>query len=239
MKKIAIILILILFMTNHVSAHNKPLSQGEMIQLANLTASSKLTIDHWQVTLKENIPKARLQDYINEWKNSYLDTYSEDENVIKYTFRNVHKNENLVESYIVIIPKNSSYQSELIAVVSGQDWNTTTKHKYQELQKSIIRHYFSENATKFACLTTASDDTIKGVYLINSVKEKLQLQQITTQTDNVEKSMHKKIIYGYTPLWTQNFNILDKPVNVNIAITNTTNGETKLTIGTPILITEY
>lgn len=239
MKKIGLIVILILLVTNHVAAQNKTVSQDEMTQLADLTTEANVKVDKWQVTFKENMTKESLLSLIDEWKNSYLDSYSEDENVIKYTFRNVHKNADIVEYYTVIMPKNSNYQSELIAVLSGENWNEKVEDRYLDLQDAIYEQYFTENVTKFACLTTESNDTMKGVYLVDLLKKELQLSHITTQIDNVERSMNKKNIYGYTPLWKKNFKILGNPVNVNIAITNTTNGETKLTIGTPILITEY
>ncbi|WP_161493813.1 YwmB family TATA-box binding protein [Virgibacillus necropolis] len=239
MKKIALIFILILCIANQVSAHDKTLAQDEMTQLADLTGKADLKVDQWQVTFKENMSKDRLLDLINKWENSYLDSYSEDENVIKYLFRNVQKNAGIVEIYTIIIPKNTEYKPELISVISGSEWNETIKARYLELQGSIVRKYFSENVTKFSCLTTKSNDTIKGSSFVNLLKDKLQLRHLTTQVDNVEKSMNKKIVYGYTPLWSQTLKILDKPVNVNIVITDTTNGETKLTVGTPILINEY
>ncbi|WP_404455830.1 YwmB family TATA-box binding protein [Virgibacillus necropolis] len=239
MRKIAFIFILILCMTNQVSAHNKLITQDEMTNLADLTIESNLEIDKWQVTFKENMPKDRLLGFIKQFKDSYIDSYSEDENIIKYTFRNVQKNAGIVENYSIVIPKNSNYKPELISVISGDNWSEAVKSRYLELQESILQQYFTNRSTKFACLTTVSDGIIKGVYLVDLLKEKLQIQHISTQTDNVEESMNKKVIYGYTPSWQQKFTILGNPVNVNIAITNTTNGETKVTVGTPILITEY
>lgn len=239
MKKIAIILILILIVANHVSAHNKTPLKDEMTQLADLTIESNLEIDNWQVTIKENMSKDELLSLKKKWKDSYLESHTENKNVIEYTFRNVQKDAGIVEYYTMLIPKNSNYQPELISVLSGETWNDTVKSRYLELHESIFRQYFTESAINFACLTTVSNDIMNGVYLVDLLKERLQLQHITTQIDNVEKSKNKRNIYGYTPLWQQNFNILDKPVNVNIAVTNTTNDESKLTIGTPILITEY
>lgn len=239
MKKTAIILLVCLGMSSQVSADNIQNDHDEMTQLADIAMESDLEVDHWQVTIKENMDKDSVLKYIKDLKNSYLDSYSEDENTIEYSFRDVQKNSGIVESYNIIIPKNSNYQPELVAVITGQNWNENIENTYLDLQKRIFRHYFTENALKFTCLTTVSSGTISNVYLVDLLKEQLNLQFITTQTDNIEKSMHKKMIYGYTDLWSQKFNILGNPVNVNIVITNTTNKETKVTIGTPILITEY
>lgn len=226
-------------MTNQVSASNMISSQDEMTELADLTLTAGLTIDQWKVTYKENMEVDKLKYFIKQWKNSYLDSYSEDESVIKYSFRDVQKKSGIVESYIVIIPKNSNYKPELIVVISGQKWNKNIEIEYKQLQKTIFQQYFTKDAVKFTCLSTASSDTMNSVYLVELFKEKLELQYMTTQIDNVEESMNKKMIYGYTHLWKQKLNILGKPVNVNIAITNTENKETKVTVGTPILITEY
>ncbi|MFZ3578576.1 YwmB family TATA-box binding protein [Virgibacillus sp. DJP39] len=239
MKKIALIFIFFLLITTHVSAYNTNLTNDEMIQLAGLTKKTGLEIDEWRVTIKENIPKEKLMEHVNTLKNSYLASYSEDKNVIKYSFGSVQKSDAVYVRYTVIIPKNEDFKAELVSVISGKNWNEEVKNEYIKLHKSIVLQYFTENSIKFSCMSTKSSDTMKSDYLVEFLKKKLKLQHITTQQDNVDRAMNKKVITGYTQLWNQKLNIMDKPMNVNIAITDTKNGKTKVTVGTPILIIEY
>ncbi|WP_099159408.1 YwmB family TATA-box binding protein [Virgibacillus ndiopensis] len=236
MKKTGLIFILLLLFTTRALAHT---NHDEMIDLATLVEESNLTIDEWQVTIKEQIDRNGIQYKIKQLRNSYLVSTSEDENVIKYSFSDVHKTSEVNETYKVIIPKNKSYKAEIIGVLSGEVWSNSIKKNYQKKLSLMLEQFFTQSAKKFACLTTISNDTISSDYFLNELKQKLNLQHISTQYDSIQNSMHEKIIYGYTPLWKQQITVMDKPMNVQLAVRAGKNESTKFTIGTPILITEY
>ncbi|WP_188456662.1 YwmB family TATA-box binding protein [Virgibacillus oceani] len=239
MKKAGIIFILILCCTTKALAYNAAPENDEMVDLAALALESALTVDKWQVTIKEQIDHNGIQYKIKQLKNSYLVTTSEDENVIKYSFSDAHNSGEVNESYKVIIPKNKAYQAEIVGILSGKVWNNSISKIYQQKVNSMTEQFFTQSAKKFACLTTESNDTISSDYFFNKVKQKLNLQHISTQYDSIQNSMHEKIIYGYTSLWNQQITIMDKPMNVQLAVRADKNESTKFTIGTPILITEY
>ncbi len=239
MRNIVLMSIILLMMTTAAAA--SPRQQEEMTALAAMVSDSELKVENWEVTMKEQMSKDKIKMLLGklEAKNSQIDTGDESENSIKYSFGHIHKNTNITETYNVVIPKDDKYQAQFIVVIKGKYWNESIKRDYLKRVEMIQNDFFSEDSTKFACLTTTLSGKIDSVYFIKQMKEKLHLQSMTEQNDTVENSMLKKIVYGYTPLWNQKITIMDKPMNLQLAFTENENGKTKLTIGTPILITEY
>lgn len=239
MKKIVLMSIILLVITTGAAA--SPKQQEEMTALAAMLTDSNMEVGNWEVTMKEQMSKDKIKMLLGklEAKNSQIDTGEEDENSIKYSFGYIHKNTNITETYNVVIPKDDKYQAQFNVVIEGKSWNKSIKKDYLNRVESIQDDFFSQDSTKFACLTTTLSGKIGSVYFIKRMKEKLHLQSITEQTDTVENSTLKKVVYGYTPLWDQQITIMDKPMNLQFAFKEKENGKTKLTIGTPILITEY
>ncbi|MGP4106149.1 YwmB family TATA-box binding protein [Virgibacillus sp. L01] len=239
MRNIVLMSIILLLITTGAAA--SPKQQEEMTALAAMLADSKMEVGDWEVTIKEQMSKDKVKMILEklEEKNSHKDTGEEDENSIKYSFGYIHKNAKITETYNIVIPKDDMYQAQFIVVIEGKAWNESIKRDYLNIVETIQNDFFSEDSTKFACLTTTFSGKLGSVYFIKQMKEKLHLQSITEQTDSVEDSMLKKVVYGYTPLWDQKITIMDKPMNLQFAFKENENGKTKLTIGTPILITEY
>ncbi|WP_164667589.1 YwmB family TATA-box binding protein [Virgibacillus doumboii] len=239
MRRIVLILIIIILTATSTAAGIT--KNEEMTDLAAMVTEHNLAIDGWQVTIKEQMTAEKvkqLMDILRE-KNSHLVSSTEDENTIKYSFSYAHKTNDMSENYNVVIPKNKAYDAQFIAVMKGNSWNDSIEKTYFTRLNSIKSAFFGENSTKFACLTTTLSDKIKSVYFFNRVKELLNLKNIRSQNDTLKQSMIKEIKYGYTPMWNQKLKIGDKPMNFQMAIKKSQSGNTKLTIGTPILITEY
>lgn len=237
MKKIAFILILLLLIPTVVIA--KDVETDEMDTLTSLVMANDLAIEQWKVTLKEKITKSKLEGIIDNMRKNYLVTTTEDEDAVKYLIRDPHKTGGIDVVYSAIIPKDAKFETEFTAVIKGNEWNESTLHTYKQKINFIMKHHFTNSAKRFACLTTEDDGIIKGEHFLYETMQHLDLKYVSTQTDNVKKSTNKKIIYGYTSLWQQKITVMEKPVNIQIAIKNTENGNSKITVGTPILINEY
>ncbi|MFD2044434.1 YwmB family TATA-box binding protein [Ornithinibacillus salinisoli] len=235
MKKTVLISIFILLISNNVMAQET--YTDELIDMATIVQKSDLDIDSWQVILKEKMDKPSVEKVIQELKNSYLFTRTEDENSIKYSFRDAHNSGEVIERYSAVIPKNPLYQAEIIAVLEGDSWNNTSEADYKEKVNALQRQYFTKYVQIFACLTTSDDAIIKSDYFLSKFDEELDLQHIRKQDDTVLKD--RKIIYGYTSQWKNKMTIVDKPVNIQIVVEKTDEDNEKYTIGTPILINEY
>ncbi|MBP1948848.1 YwmB family TATA-box binding protein [Virgibacillus litoralis] len=238
MKKI-VLMVIILLLTTGAAVSKK--QQDEMTALASTLVGSDMEVEDWEVIIKEQVSKDKVKLLIEKLKtkNSQLVTSEDDENSIKYSFGNIYKNNQFSETYNVVIPKNTKHQAQFTVVIKGSSWNKSIEKEYLKQVKSIKNDFFTDNSTKFACLTTTLSGKLGSVYFIKRMKKSLNLQNIDEQSDTVENSMLNKVVYGYTPLWDQKITIMDKPMNLQLAFKDIENGKTKLTIGTPILITEY
>ncbi|SDQ13359.1 YwmB family TATA-box binding protein [Virgibacillus salinus] len=238
MKKIVLMSIILLLTTGDAVSQKQ---QEEMSALASTLTGSDMEVENWEVTIKEQMSKDRVKQLIKKLKtkNSQMVTSKEAENSIKYSFGYINKKTNINETYNIVIPKDDKYQAQFTVVLEGNSWNKSIKKDYLNRLESVQYDFFSDNSTKFACITTTLSGKLGSVYFLNRIKESLNLQNIDEQSDTVENSMLTKVVYGYTPLWDQKITIMDKPMNLQLAFKDIENGKTKLTIGTPILITEY
>lgn len=237
MRKFAFISLLFLCITSEAAADH--MQSDEMMELASVVTDGDVSIDNWQVTLKENMDKTEIHDILIELKNRYLATVNEDENSIKYSFENVHHSSGISVIYNVIIPKDRMHDAELIAVMEGTHWNTSIEEDYQSILDTNVKQYFTKSAEVYACLTTDNGGIMNDEVYLNELMDRLSLQHMETQFDTVENSTHEKIIYGYTPLWDQKITIGETPMNLQIAVSESGDGDSTYTIGTPILINEY
>ncbi|WP_175631959.1 YwmB family TATA-box binding protein [Virgibacillus siamensis] len=239
MRKFVLIAFIIFITGNSASAVS--MEPDAMTDLAALVTENELEVDHWEVTIREEMTYNKVQEILGQFrhKNSYLVSGEADANTIKYSVRHVQKTEGISESYSVIIPKDREYQAQFIAVVQGKFWTDDLVKQYRRLVQTIQNNFFTEDSTKFACIKTTVDDIMSSVYFFDKLKSELDLKHIKRQKDSVKNSMVKKIIYGYTPLWNQKIDLKDRPLNFQMAVNKGQNGSRELTIGTPILINEY
>lgn len=239
MKKVVLIT-LILFMTANSVAAGAGQSDP-MTNLADFIVENGLEVDQWQVTLREEMSHSHAKKILAQFrnKNSYLVSGEADANTIKYSIRHVQKTEDISEQYNVIIPKDGKYKAQFIAVFHSKVWSKSIGKAYMNRVKTVQNDFFSNESTKFTCVQTSFSDKMKGVYVLNDLKRTLNLQHLKRQKDSVKNSTVEKIIYGYTPLWSQKIDLGDRLMNFQMAVKKGVNGDTELTIGTPILINEY
>lgn len=215
------------------------MERDEMIDLAAFTLENKIAIENWQVTFKENIGKQKAERIVKEFKDSRLVSITEDDNVIKYLLRDVHKDVRLDVSYSVVIPKNQAYKAEIVVVVEGIQWNEQIQEDYLLTKRLIKDNFFTNSLKTFAWLTTKNSGIIEIDIFVEEITNYFNIQHIVTQFDTIESSMHEKIIYGYTDLWKQSYFIEGAPMNLQIAVVMDDEMNLEYTIGTPILIHEY
>src|SRR5699024_13650 len=104
MKKIGFILMLFLIIP--IAAIAKDEDANELEAMAAFVADNDLTIESWEVTIKEKVKQDQLQDIIENMKDSHLVSTTEDENAIKYKLRSTHKNADVSVIYSAVIPKD-------------------------------------------------------------------------------------------------------------------------------------
>jgi hypothetical protein len=216
------------------------MNADELHDMAGFVTDAGMQVEDWEVTFKESIDMADMDDIIATISENSDITVTEDKNVKKYLAVDMHKSSGITVSYEVILPRNGAYSPELIAVVKGKAWNKVMEANYQS-EKETFRHQLFTDAVKvYTCLTTHSDGIMSSDDFLEQFVNYFNIQQQHTQLDTVENSSHKKIFYGYNPIWVHSISINGTQTNVQVAVTQDNEEEhPKYTIGTPILINEY
>ena len=238
MKKTVLISLLLLFLTTNTMAQE--MKKDELVDIASFVTQEHLKVEKWEVTWKDKMNKDQIQKLVVRLNKDNKMTRTEDDLAVKYFAKDTHKQSGIAVFYKVVIPRDDKYDAELIAVMEGTSWNENIKEHYQSKKALIVHQLFTKNAKTYTCLVTQNDGIMSSDYFFEAFTKYFKLQQKNTQFDTVVNSSHKKIIYGYTPIWEHNMiTINGTQMNVQVAETQNENEHPKYTIGTPILINEY
>src|SRR5699024_4628234 len=99
-----------------------------------------------------------------------------------------------------------------------ENWNEKIRKEYTSTINARMSEMFTNRAHKFACLTTYTDDIINSDGFLDTFKKDLDVENVSTQSDNVQHSTIKKIMYGYIPKWEQSMDVDGETLNVQVAV---------------------
>lgn len=211
---------------------------SELAELADLMTDQNIEIKEYQVIMKEKMNNEMIEEIITKLREQFKEKKSEDENSIKISFQDTQKNISLNVLYNVILPKDNYTYPELIVVIEGESWSEDVKTFIHKEMHSISSKYFTDNRRIFSWLKTEASAIIENAVLNKTVESYLNLTHVKVQYDHTS-NVERKYIYGFTDKWNEKIIMDETPINVQIAITSKKNGHPEMTLGTPILITEY
>lgn len=236
MRKIA--LILLLFMPHFTMDSNQ--KADELVELAHVAQDANLEIEEWIMTINEKVNQKRVNQILKKLKKENSNVVTTHSNETKqYVVHEADATHPISITYRLLVPDNKQQLSTFTAEIKGTTQKNFSTKKYRKVNDLVTRTYFSDNANRFACLITKSDDIIKGVVFEEKIKEKLNFTPVFTQTDTVLNSTHNKITYGYIKEWDNKIKLHNHMINVHIVLAGTTSNKQRIIIGTPILINEY
>lgn len=242
MRKLVLALIfLLLFNTETMFTEGVGLTNNELLDITNIILEDDHTIEGWNVTFKEKLSSKHLERVIKLLREEHQSLQVIDnEDTIKYYAQTTNgKKEEITESYHIVVPKNRQNSPEFSVSLEGSQWNDDQLLNYQLKSAEILRKYFTRNVERFTCVIATNNAIIREINFLKTIKNKLNLKNISTQIDTIDYSIRKKIIYGFTPKWDKNINVLDHRLNIQIVFQNFEDENPKMIIGTPILISEY
>lgn len=218
----------------HALSENNRLIE-ELKQLETIIQSTDLEVTHWQLQLRETINSNDLNQKVKQINQSFPNTtvqIEETNHAKKFTWDG-QKSSNFHESIMVVEGKSTS-STEIIYVLEVNEKTTVDEF----IQKSQIYHLantvFTNEVKKFTCTKTVVDDMIDSVYFFEKIKEILQVQELHTMN---EKGF--TVFSGYTQQWDTSIPSIDNQMNIQMAARQVAGNKTIITIGTPILTTEY
>ncbi len=210
-------------------------AQETLMEFSSFAADKQLEVSGWTITMKEKVSRKKAdqlkKDLLNFWSDPVV-TEEITMNAVKYTVKNSHKNEQIIERFSMIVPINAWSDVEVVYTTEGQGTPSLTNIN-QTSMNEISRRFFSKNVTNFSCIKTKFSGIIDDVLVYEKFKQAFDITTIDEIDENGWTSRT-----GYTKKWDQAIDAGDRMMNVQFA-TRTLGGETNITIGTPIITAEY
>lgn len=186
----------------------------------------------FEVTIRETISRDDIEGKLMDMNNAGTIVEEKTEKAIKFLVHTPRKQNTIAERILLVVPTDKAYQAELIYTISGSEWTEKVQQSVQDLTSAAESRFFTYNATKFACLKAGFGDKISGGILFQNVMEKLDVQPLTNMQDNVYTTTT-----GYTTQLKASRSLADN-MNIQLAL-HDGNGQSTVTVGTPIITTEY
>ncbi|WP_226036313.1 YwmB family TATA-box binding protein [Aquibacillus saliphilus] len=229
-----ITLLILFFIPNTNASTASPLR--EIDDMVNLLDQDNLSLQTWEVITKEKMGRDRVLEIKRKIEKIYPKSkfkVEKTEQVTKFSI-DLHKNGDIHERFEVIVPSNTNHDAEIIYMLSGSIWDEQVEIYYSKKMERFLNNVFTGKSTIFSCVSVQTNGIMSSDYLFERVSEKLNVQTL----DYIEEE-NLAVLSGYTDHWDYFLSISDKPMNVQLAARVGLGGKTIVTIGTPIITTEY
>lgn len=220
-----------------------PQYDAPLIKLTQEVADQNFTINKWSLYSRDTKVLSNLAAYKEEadhLKQKYSQfQWQQETKKHEYTrLSGTHKLNDMgmiEELTLVIYPQKNTYHSYLIYSVKGTSWNTGKWKEISPFVKSRLSQVFQNREQIFSCVNGVSGDKMD---IILSKKARRIMGDFDAQ--NVEEIKEKTFISlsAYTNMWKQSIETNNHEMNLQIALRHIGN-KTTLTLGTPIITTEY
>ncbi|WP_112182188.1 MULTISPECIES: YwmB family TATA-box binding protein [Paraliobacillus] len=235
-KGLAIILLVLLIFTFHLKdVVAKESATDELVEMMEAVEAEALQVKTWQIMMREQISKKEMPEImhaINQigFSNGYTTEKTEQATKYKWDSR---KEEDRIESIIMVTSENQD-TVDVIYKMESLEAGSFNQNPIEERLHLLLENVFSKDVTKFTCISTEVDAIIGSDYFFDRMIEKLDVEVIDEMN---EKDFN--VMSGYTDKWEAAIPSLNKSMNIQLAARKGLNGKITLTIGTPILTTEY
>ncbi|WP_377887443.1 YwmB family TATA-box binding protein [Alkalihalobacillus sp. R86527] len=215
-------------------------------EIANILIDNDVTIKSWSLHTKEKmgfksnssgkrLTTSELQDLSPGYKWTEKD---EHDGIVKVIGTKLDSKKGIKDTLTLITyPENGRNSSYLIykMEVSGfhqEEWRTAYEHF-----KSQKSQFFHEDAPDFTCFKGVKDDKMNIVLYKEADKLLNDFQASKVEAVNEETFVS---LSAYHKKWKANITTNNQRMNLQIALRDTgLGGATTVTIGTPIITTEY
>ncbi len=213
-------------------AIGKQSSFNEIEEMIYISEENDFRLNKWQFMIQES-REVDIQGLLDSLEERGVHLKKEvGADSIKYV-GNRQKMADWNETFIIVRAKESSIY-QLKYIITGSEFDQSLHQDYKGYVESITKDLFTENAQNFSCIESVNSGMIDIVSFIKSVEQYLDLKYI----DKIEEE-NFYTWSGYTPKWENVIPLGESDMNVQIALREKPEDKTILTIGTPILVTEY
>ncbi|KGX86436.1 YwmB family TATA-box binding protein [Pontibacillus litoralis] len=240
MKHFSILLLVFLLMQPQLLIAEQSEANEDIKPLRNAVQfleEQNISLSEWNVSAKMEIKAEEVPEYVEQIKALFDDSViskEEDDKVSKIMISNRHKKKPFDEGFIVNQSKIKGAYAEITYISSGKTFDSSVQHaliaRIKELKSTILE----EDITIFTCTKAAYNGMIDGVLLLDKFFDQFDVTDL--QTLNEEDFI---TVAGYTSQWKTVLPYEDGSMNVQFAVRNGLGAKTTITIGTPIITSEY
>ncbi|SEA68861.1 TATA-box binding [Thalassobacillus cyri] len=239
MRSLLIILVAILMLSTDLETFAGVKNKEELPlgMIAAQLQSQGIEADGWEVIAKESFSRQHLdmiKGLVEEEVPQAQWQRASDRNSEKYSIVYPQKATGITETFIVIVPKKHRNYIEVIYKITGTSWGEASERFLKNnffVEKDRI---FSENVAIFSCIEAEINGIIDDVLVYKNLVQALDIKTIEMIDETDFKS-----ISGYTPEWEQTIPLPAGAMNVQFAVRKGLGAKTNITIGTPIITSEY
>ncbi|WP_349408807.1 YwmB family TATA-box binding protein [Pseudalkalibacillus sp. SCS-8] len=134
-------------------------------------------------------------------------------------------------------PHKNRYNTYIIYEVQGNEWNPADWEAYKPLYRAKVQLLLGNNPTIYTCVKGQKSDKM-GIVLQNLAKQLIQSFDAHIIDELNEETFLS--LSAYTDEWKHSITTKQQQMNLQIGLRNNgIGGKTTITIGTPIITTEY
>ncbi|MDC3411802.1 YwmB family TATA-box binding protein [Terrihalobacillus insolitus] len=230
-----IVLLLSIIYVNTTNATTS--SFREIKEMDKALQRENLEVSKWQIIVKESVTRDRMNQLKPKVKEFFsVSTFETEETseVEKLSAPIPQKNEQVTEQFTILEPKASDEYVEVIYTMTGTVLNEDTIMNNSSKLAKLSNTLFTSKMLKFSCVTSTTSDKINSVNFFEKIEDTLQVQPLNQLDEN---GFH--VQSGYTQKWESSIPYENNQMNVQVAIREGLGGKTTITIGTPIITSEY
>ncbi|OIJ21772.1 hypothetical protein BKP45_03485 [Anaerobacillus alkalidiazotrophicus] len=208
------------------------------IELTEWTLYTRGQLNHWTEPGEYEKELKTIQQMLSHFDWEPLKDYPKDQKKAIGTF--IHHDIGVTQTLTYIVyPHNKQLHSYLIYEVQGVQ--TLSEKQLDSLTSVVLfRHQdlFNKNTKIFTCATGNGSDKLN---LGLGEQAELLLKEFSAQKIEALKEETFISISAYTNIWNSSLTTTEESMNLQLAIraNERLGGETTVTIGTPIITTEY
>lgn len=236
MRKIMLAFIMMTML--QTTSQNEQLLSDELIDIVEVIQSESLIIDEWEIVYRDTISKNKTNSLIQFLHDKNNMTQEKHTDHVLYSAVEKMPKSQMNVTYDLIIP-NISYDARFTVTLSGEGWNETFINDLIRQNHNLANQNIKNSPSIFTCLSASDSAIIKNGISMKKISDKFKLLHNFTQFDNNMESKYIGEVYGYNPQWTNRLKIEDDPLNIQIALQQDEEKRNFITIGTPIILSEY
>ncbi|HSU79222.1 MAG TPA: YwmB family TATA-box binding protein [Candidatus Angelobacter sp.] len=221
-----------------------PSSLQALPKIVHVLQHEHVTIHDWSIYAREAHSQTVSLEQVKEQADHLKVTYPEfkwsvEREKTDLRFEGVKTNKDIGTSEklsLLAYPRKNAYQTYLIYVVSGTKWDETKwKNQISSTVQDQINQFIDTNGKIFSC---ASGDFGDKMDVVLSKKSERILKVLKAKPIEADHEKTFTSVSAYTELWKETIQSERKRMNVQLGL-RTVNHRTTVTLGTPIITSEY